>query len=133
MRTVIGTVLIAVVLLTCTGCPPAPVASSRAPSATAAAAQPIDPLEKRIEAAINQVRGRTLEQSHGFWTIFHGILGLGPDVKMIDPKTGKLVKALDYIRNGGEMPGLRFDVVPQGLDVFIATDQNRFFAQGHQD
>jgi hypothetical protein len=137
MRTTTSVIFVAaLILVACTGCPPGPPVVSSVPSATSSTpltARSVDPLEKRIEAAINLVRGRSLDQSHGFWTIFHGILGLGPDVRMTDNKTGQTVKALDYIRNGGDMPGLRFDVAPQGLDVFIATDQDRFFAQGHQD
>jgi hypothetical protein len=142
MRTPIYVVFASVFLLACTGCPPAPIAS--VPSTAAAPATvdklpastvtgSVDPLKVRLEAAIDMVRGRGLDQSHGFWTVFHGILGLGPDLKMTDSKTGRQVKALDYIRLGGEMPGLRFDVEPQGVDVFTATDRDRFFAQGHQD
>lgn len=137
MRTTTSVFFVAaLILVACTGCPPGPTPITSVPSPSSTASSPVrnvDPLEKRLEAAINLVRGRSLDQSHGFWTIFHGILGLGPDVKMIDTKTKQTVKALDYIRNGGDMPGLRFDVAPQGLDVFIATDQDRFFAQGHQD
>src|ERR1700686_4825523 len=92
MRTTISIFLVAaLVLLACTGCPPGPSSTSSIPSANSAAnttdtsaVRPLDPLETRIVAAINLVRGRSLDQSHGFWTIFHGILGLGPDVKMID-------------------------------------------------
>jgi hypothetical protein len=79
------------------------------------------------------VRARELEPSHGFWTVFHGIVGLGPSVKILDRSKGQRINALDYIRQGGQMPGLRFDVFPHGVDVFTATDQERFFGQGHQD
>lgn len=123
--------LLPLLCLLCTGCPPAAQVNT-------APAQPttpsVDPLKVRLEAAIKIIKGRQLEPSHGFWTVFHGILGLGPDVTLlIDRKTNKKVKALDYVREGGEMPGLRFDNRGQGLDVFTATDTERFFAQGHQD
>lgn len=84
-------------------------------------------------AAIDSIRARDLEPSHGFWTVFHGILGLGPDVMILDTSVGKRMKALDYVRVGKEMKGLRFDNRGQGLDVFTATETDRFYAQGHQD
>jgi len=119
-------------MLACTGCPPsAPVVT--APTLPAPSTVKVDPLKVRLEAAIDSVIHRDLEVSHGFWTVFHGILGLGPDVMLLDRKTGKKTKALDYIRQGGDMEGLRFDNRGQGLDVFTATDTTRFFAQGHQD
>lgn len=119
-------------ILACTGCPPsAPVSTvSTLPSPNEVK---VDPLKVRLEAAIDSVIHRDLEVSHGFWTVFHGILGLGPDVMLLDRKTGKRTKALDYIRSGEIMPGLRFDNRGQGLDVFTATETDRFFAQGHQD
>jgi hypothetical protein len=56
-------------------------------------------LDKRIEAALNNVGQRDLLTTHAFWTIFHGILGMGPDVTLLDPATGKRVNALDHICN----------------------------------
>jgi hypothetical protein len=124
------------------GCPPPPATSlpsatslapptSPGPSTSFSAAP--DALQGRIESAIDLVKRRELEPAHGFWTIFHGILGLGPEIPLLDRKTGQRVKALDYVRQGGEMPGLRFEETRDGLDVFTATEQERFFAQGHQD
>jgi hypothetical protein len=87
-----------------------------------------------VEHAIAAVRSRELEASHGFWTIFHGIVGLGPNVMMLDRKTGQRLKALDAIRFATvDMPGLKFEDRPEGVDVLNATDADRFYAQGHQD
>src|SRR4029077_20081723 len=36
-----------------------------------------DAFKDRIDAALDHVRHRDLLTSHGFWTIFHGILGMG--------------------------------------------------------
>ncbi len=88
-------------------------------------------LKVRIEAAIDQVRSRDLDTTNGFWVVFHGILGLGPSVTLLDRSTGKRYNALDYIAGGGEIRGLRFIPGPQGLDVY--TGPGTFISQGHQD
>jgi hypothetical protein len=84
----------------------------------------------RIEAAIQNVRHRDLLTTNGFWTIFHGILGLGPSVTLRNPDTGQRVNALDYICNGGELRGLKFDQTDYGADVEVITGG---VGQGHQD
>lgn len=121
-----------IVSLACTGCPPGPPVVTE-PTIPVPNTPTRNPLKERMLEAINLIKGRQLEPSHGFWTVFHGILGLGPEIPLYDPKAKKTVKALDYIRLGGDMPGLRFDNRGQGLDVFTATETDRFFAQGHQD
>jgi hypothetical protein len=136
-------ILVAVATLSSVGCPPAPPATSPSaslPRPLPSAQVPVtaradNGLRSRIEQAINVVRARELEASHGFWTIFHGIVGLGPDVMMLDRKSGRRIKALDAIRSGtADMPGLKFeDRGAEGVDVLNATDADRFFAQGHQD
>src|SRR5438105_11956977 len=50
-------------------------------------------LQIRIDEAIKNVRSRDLLTTHAFWTIFHGILGLGPDVDLVDPLNQKRVNA----------------------------------------
>ena len=90
-----------------------------------------DALKARIDAAIDQVKHRDLLTTHGFWTVFHGILGLGPSVELLDPLSGKRVNALDYIADGGEIRGVRFLPSPDGLDV--QSQPGSFVGQGHQD
>jgi hypothetical protein len=107
---------------------PKPTAPHHLPDSTAS--QP-DALKARIDAAIKQVQQRDLLTTNGFWTVFHGILGLGPSMQMRNPTTGERVTALDYIASGGEVRGLRFLVTPSGLDV--ETRPGTFIAQGHQD
>lgn len=123
------------VALVCTGCPPASItpSSPTVPHATLPAVSKNDPLKSRLEAAIDSVIHRDLEVSHGFWTVFHAILGLGPEVMLIDRGSNQHLKALDYVRSGKPMPGLNFDARLQGVDVLNATDADRYFAQGHQD
>ncbi|HVS37505.1 MAG TPA: hypothetical protein VMS17_18220 [Gemmataceae bacterium] len=92
-----------------------------------------DPLQTRIDAAVRQVKQRDLLTTNGFWTVFHGILGLGPSVELLDPFTGKRCNALDYIADARTPPirGLRFLPTPDGLDV--ETQAGSFVGQGHQD
>jgi hypothetical protein len=84
----------------------------------------------RIEAAIEHVRRRELLTTNGFWTVFHGILGLGPSVALRNPDTGQRVNAVDYICGGGALRGLEFIPTPYGLDVRTGP---LFVGQGHQD
>jgi hypothetical protein len=85
----------------------------------------------RIESAVENVRQRDLLTTNGFWTVFHGILGLGPSVKLVDPVTRTKVNALEYICNGGRLDGLRFIPTEWGLDVETTGPTGR--GQGHQD
>jgi hypothetical protein len=87
-------------------------------------------LQGRVRAAILHVRQRDLLVSNSFWTVFHGLLGVGPDVTLLDPDTRKRVGALDYICQGGEIRGLQFIPTANGLDVRLGPF---FVGQGHQD
>jgi hypothetical protein len=86
--------------------------------------------QQRIRAAIDNIRERDLLTTNGFWTVFHGILGLGPSTMLRNPETGERINAIDYICNGGELRGLRFIPTKDGLDVQIGP---QFVGQGHQD
>jgi hypothetical protein len=108
---------------------PAPTRAAVAIGPPAGAALPAG-LEGRIEAALRQVRARDLLTTNSFWTVFHGILGLGPDTELLDPETGRRVNALEHIRSGGAVRGLQFLPTPHGLDVRTGP---QFVGQGHQD
>lgn len=86
----------------------------------------------RIEAAIQHIRDRDLLTTNGFWTIFHGILGLGPSVTLRDPETGTKVNAVEYISAGGDIRGLMFIPTKHGLDVQTGAG-GIGVGQGHQD
>lgn len=90
-----------------------------------------DPTRVGIEAAIQNVRDRQMYTTTGFWTVFHGILGLGPGVMLKDPETGKLHNAVEYICAGHKLKGLYFIQTEYGLDVETARDISN--NQGHQD
>jgi hypothetical protein len=85
---------------------------------------------QRILAAIHNVRDRDILTTYGFWTVFHGILGMGFSTELRDVQTGKKVNAIDYIADGGEMRGLQFIQTKHGLDVQMGPVM---VGQGHQD
>jgi hypothetical protein len=108
--------------------PPPPPVAAKVP----------DPLKQRIEAALASVQRRDLLTTNSFWTVFHGILGMGPTTTLKDPETGKRYNALDYIFSeaGGNIRGLRFTPTDRGLDVLtvgMGFDLREHEAQGHQD
>ncbi|HVJ83114.1 MAG TPA: hypothetical protein VNC50_18755 [Planctomycetia bacterium] len=94
-----------------------------------------DPLEVRIDAAIEQVRSRDVMTDNGFWTIFHGVLGLGPGLSLLDQATGKRVNAVDYMFDGNPVRGMEFVPTDAGVDVLTVGISNveQHVAQGHQD
>jgi hypothetical protein len=145
-KTLTGLALIAAAALLCAACapaePPAPPGNEAPGPAVppdaeqlahmpTPAPQPAGP-RQRIEAAIEHVRRRDLRTDNAFWTVFHGILGLGPTVTLLNPMTGQRVNAVEYICGGGEMRGLQFNPTKYGLDVqTFAGGQG--VGQGHQD
>jgi hypothetical protein len=92
-------------------------------------------LRDRVDLALQHVRNRNLLREHSFWTVFHGILGVGPESAMLfDNRAVKpeRVKALDYICKGGELKGLQFVAIgPDQADVVTMPGSGTF--QGHQD
>ncbi len=142
-----------IALLMLWGCAPidAPLDSdeSEAPAATpgasaepAAAPKPAakkelppipDGLRQRVASAITNVRERSLITDNAFWTVFHGILGLGPGVELTDPVTNRKTRALDYICEGGRLRGIQFKpmLVPEGAVEVISTGDGQ--GQGHTD
>jgi hypothetical protein len=130
--------LLVTVALAASGCAPVPPpeavqADAAQPSAELPPPGPAcsdpDELRARIDAAVESVRRRDLLTTHGFWTVFHGILGLGPEATVRDP-WGRRVRATDYVFDGGELRGLRFLPTRYGLDVQSGPT---FVGQGHQD
>jgi hypothetical protein len=99
------------------------------PAAPPSRAVPVA-LKDRLEAAILNVRRRDLMTTNAFWTVFHGILGLGPGVELMHPQLKLKVNALDYICDGGELRGLRFTPTPYGVEVNTLRDS---IGQGHDD
>jgi hypothetical protein len=87
-------------------------------------------LNKRVTAVLADIHGRDLLTTHAFWTIFHGILGMGPDTMLTDPVTRERVKALDRVRSGKGIRGLEFLETANGVDV---VTQGNGVGQGHQD
>jgi hypothetical protein len=90
-------------------------------------------LKARIEAALANVKQRDLFTDNSFWTIFHGILGMGPQTQLLDRTTGKRINAIEYIRKGGPVRGMKFPRSDDGLDVLTDPKEMLFVGQGHQD
>jgi hypothetical protein len=94
-------------------------------------------LRGRIDETLKSVRSRRLSKNNGFWTLFHGILGMGPDHAYLFDATdmaGKPIKALDYICQGHKVRGLEYRDTPDGVDVVIkAGTELQGVGQGHQD
>jgi hypothetical protein len=104
-------------------------------SGGAKTSQPVKPvtpdqLAERVKLALKQVRQRDLLTTNSFWTVFHGILGMGPGTELVNPDTRERVNAIDYISKGGVIRGLEFIPSQHGLDVRLGP---QFVGQGHQD
>src|SRR5262245_884779 len=98
---------------------------------------PDDLKVRYIESALAKIKQRELAPDHGFWTIFHAILGMGFDTELVVKQNGKAekVKAIDYIFAGKRIPGLEFQPKENGLEVKTAGLNGGVpgFGQGHQD
>lgn len=128
--------LLPIALLLCLSCAPR---DETPPDATVEPPKPLElappklpnALQPRIDAALANVRSRDMRTTNAFWTVFHGILGLGPDVTLLDEKTGERVNALDRICTGTGIRGLVLIPTKYGLDV--ETQPATGVGQGHQD
>ena len=89
-----------------------------------------DGLRQRVDAAIEVVEQREILISNSFWTVVHGILGIGPKLTLLDPEAGRSVNAIEYICQGGPIRGMRFIPTEYGLDV---QNGPMFVGQGHVD
>ncbi len=111
---------------------PEPVSDKKdAPKTSDTPAKIPGPLQKRIDYVLDNVRNRDLLTTHAFWTIFHGILGLGPDIQLLDPEKNEHVRAIDLVARGGPIRGLEFVETPTGIDVVTMAGSG--VGQGHQD
>jgi hypothetical protein len=91
-------------------------------------------LKDRIEAALKHVRQRELLVNHSFWTVFHAILGMGFETTLTDPKTNEKHRAIDYVRKGGPIRGMKFLPINGGEHgVDVETQPGSGEGQGHQD
>lgn len=89
------------------------------------------PLKDRLTAALQHVHDRDLTTSHAFWTIFHGVLGMGLETELVDAETRKKIKFVDAIRIGEKIRGMEFIPSVDGVDVRIVEGSGAY--QGHQD
>lgn len=137
MRREAWVVVSMIVALMCATCapvdPPTPVLEPNAEKPASDQLQ-IKSLKGRIELAIDNVRKRDLQTTNAFWTVFHGILGLGPSLTLYDPKTSTRVNALEYVAKDGVIRGMEFIPTKDGLNVLTSNSREMTgLAQGHQD
>jgi hypothetical protein len=93
---------------------------------------PPNSLRDRVKLALDSVQKRPLDIDHNFWTVFHGILGMGFNTELVDLRNKKSFRAIDYVREEGErITGLKFLPTPYGVDV--ETQAGSGIYQGHQD
>jgi hypothetical protein len=151
LRTAAPLVLVAAVAILGTACPPSDHSTRKSPDTEPVtankepvAAEPLPPLGKdpaekvpvlrtRIDAALQMMRNRVLFNEHSFWTVFHQILGVGPEsAYLLNNQTGQRVKTLDFVCDGGSIRGMEFmDKGTGRADVRTMPGSGTF--QGHQD
>ncbi|MEX2118941.1 MAG: ADP-ribosylation factor-directed GTPase activating protein isoform b [Pirellulales bacterium] len=120
------------------GCSPStasqPQASQHVKSASAlgasSASQPDEQLRERIDRVIAFTRRRHLSpQVHNAWQVVHGLLAFGRQLSLND--NGKLVGALDYLLQGGELKGWKMLPGEKGLEALLEPGTKS--GQGHED
>ncbi len=123
----------------CASCAPEPppLQSKEKPGDAPVAVLKATGLQGRIEETLKLIRSYEVRPAHGFWTVFHLILGLGPKAaELIDDKNQR-INALDYVcsAQASTMRGLAFAPTAFGVDVVtnnpLAGEMH--FSQGHQD
>lgn len=131
-----GAILVFVSALLWSGCEPA------APRATVFRPELPGPddlcqlLDRTIDAAY--LHRRMNLRDHAAWQIVHGILAYERDL-MIEDHQGKLVSALDYLLDGGEMrgwmlrPSDKVDPLTGRRGVIAVLDAGSTIGQGHSD
>lgn len=91
-----------------------------------------DSQKDRIDTVLKNIRNRDLLADNSFWTIFHGILGVGFDgARLLDTKTGTRSRAIDYVAEGGNVRGMEFLPTADGVEVMTMAGTG--IGQGHQD
>ena len=134
--------LSATVFLACSGCAPEPADFPKKDAAPDAPWAPIpepaddDPFRRRLGHALDLIRRRPVLTTHSFWSIFHAILGIGPELTLTDPANGKKYLAMDFLLLGGKPRGMGIVATPHGLDVptvGVAPGFMEHEGQGHQD
>src|SRR5437762_2530913 len=93
MRRILSVFLV-LLAFTGIGCPPAPKDDPNKPDnpkvldKSKPRVEVPEDVKRRVEAALDQVHARDLSTDHGFWTVFHGILGTGLEKTTLrNPKT----------------------------------------------
>ena len=118
----------------CGGCEESgvPALPKTAPAIVATAGElPEDEaLKAAIDRALNlTVRRHMNSRDHAAWQIVHGILAFDRDLTI--EHDGRLVSALDWLLDGGELNGWRLMPGERGLDALLELGSKT--GQGHED
>jgi hypothetical protein len=106
------------------------VASGDRPEVPAALSFSEEQLRDRIDAVIDFTEMRYMDTSqHAAWQILHGVVAYGRELRIYHE--GELVRALDWLLQGGRLTGFQLRPTPHGLDVI--TEPGSRTGQGHED
>ena len=117
-------------LLAVGGCAPA-VTAGPDPASAPAAADTLEPLCRRIDAALARARdGRRLDASvQGAWQVVHGILAYGAELPLAHD--GTVSPAVDHLLGGGGLRGWVLRPGEQGPRAVV--EEGSTTGQGHPD
>jgi hypothetical protein len=114
---------------------PSAATSDATPTADTAKRKPAEQLsDTEIQDRIDEVLAYTATRNmvandNAAWQIVHGILAFGPDLQIeVD---GKLVPALTYLLEGGQLEGWKLVPGDKGVDSIVEPGSKT--GQGHED
>lgn len=111
--------------------PSKPAATAQAKGQAAPQLMAADDLQREIDEVIDFTAERNLDATNNAaWQVVHGILAYGDDLKMTD-RNGKVVPALQYLSDGGELRGWKLQPGDHGLEAIVEAGSST--GQGHED
>ncbi len=98
---------------------------------TASSGLPSDEeLKNNLDEVIEFTERRILDsEDHAAWQIMHGVLAYGQDLRISDQ--GKIVQAVDWLLDGGQMKG--WNLVPGEKGLVAILEVGSKTGQGHAD
>jgi len=128
----VGGLLLACALVTgCSSSNDTPGAGASAQGAADEQALPIDDnLKNKLDEVITFTQKRRMEAGvNNAWQIVHGILAYGHDLEI--KAGGKVVPALDYLLEGGQLRGWTLRPGSHGVEAIVESGTKA--GQGHKD
>lgn len=110
---------------------PATATAAAGAKAQAPALMAPEDLQREIDEVVDFTAQRHLDAtSNAAWQVVHGILAYGDDLKMTD-RNGKVVPALQYLCEGGELRGWKLEPGDHGVETIVEAGSST--GQGHED